>query len=66
MSDWIKHDGKGCPVDGDVLVLIQYRDGGIDADVAVYFSLRNFWKHKNSGFDIIAYQVITPYNPTED
>lgn len=27
MSEWIKHDGKGMPVDGDTLVLLRFLDG---------------------------------------
>jgi hypothetical protein len=26
-GEWIKHDGKGMPVDGDVLVRVKFGDG---------------------------------------
>jgi hypothetical protein len=26
-NDWIEHDGKGMPVDGDVHVKVKFRDG---------------------------------------
>ncbi|MDO6966966.1 hypothetical protein [Rhizobium alvei] len=27
---WIKHDGKGMPVDGDTLVEVKYENGNVD------------------------------------
>jgi len=30
MSEWIEHDGKGMPVDGDTLVYVRFADGWED------------------------------------
>ncbi len=66
MAKWIKHDGKGMPVDGDTLVFIRQRCGFESTRVTAAI----FWKagydnwtratKKFSGYDIIAYRVHTP------
>ena len=77
MSQWITHDGKGCPdfstkTRGSIVVC-QRRDGFI------YHTDDPFgydeWEHAEPGdhkyemyrqWDIIAYQVIEPYKGKQD
>jgi len=52
MGDWIKHDGGACPVDGDTIVEVRFKDGfkGMPTPAA-YLG----WTDS-----IIAYRVIEP------
>lgn len=37
-SEWIEHDGKGMPVDGETVVFVKFGDGGED------------WRHNKASF----------------
>jgi hypothetical protein len=66
MSQWITHDGKGCPVDRDQLVLIQRATGNVEFGKVEYFVVC-WWLWVSPGVaDIIAYQVIEPYKVKQD
>ena len=54
---WIPWAGGACPVSGNALIDITYRDGHI-AQCYRTDDLR--WKHINSGGDIIAYRIVHP------
>jgi hypothetical protein len=66
MVEWIKHNGKGMPVDGDTPVYVRQRCGFESTRVAPAV----FWKagydnwirasKKFSGYDIIAYRIHKP------
>lgn len=66
---WIKHDGKGMPVDGDVLVLCRFRDGEDEVSFGWKPSKASYWHHSCKGLsnwvhelpssaDIIAYRIV--------
>lgn len=69
MTDWIKHDGKGMPVDGETLVQVRFRDGWSDErhatnDKASYWHEDepegSSWVSTEDDDYIIAYRVHTP------
>lgn len=66
MTDWIKHDGKGMPVDGNTLVTVRFRDGREEKEHLNAFwwspiaGSRDHWTHTGHPADIIAYRVHTP------
>lgn len=64
-GEWVEHDGKGMPVDGDELVEIRCRNedlwkaifpGRGDIGASKASSLR--WPHRGTSGDIIAYRVV--------
>lgn len=58
---WIEWGGGGCPVSGDTVVEVKYRNplhGHINNRQACYFS----WSHEDDDGDIIAYRL---HNPQE-
>ena len=74
-SEWIEHDGKGMPVDGDVLVAVRFKDGepGFDDSPIPasywhnYEALASNWiavpdDPYDDGFTISAYRIATPIN----
>lgn len=74
-SEWIDHDGKGMPVDGDVLVAVKFKDGDEDF---INFPIRaEYWHSDNEGSNwvasntddddalITAYRIATPINEQE-
>lgn len=71
MSNWIEHDGKGMPVDGETLVHVRFPDGYEDTvsteGEALQPSPANYWSTSWSwtnttplNVEIIAYRVHTP------
>jgi hypothetical protein len=56
--NWIEWSGGECPVDGDEYVIIQLRDGSINASKACDF----VWEHTSADlpFSIVRYSVIHP------
>jgi hypothetical protein len=70
MSEWVKHDGKGCPVDGDdrYLQTITHHANG-EMSLAQFIAWSRSWQWKGrrnpDGWDIIAYQVVKTYKPQE-
>lgn len=73
-SEWIEHDGKRMPVDGDVLVAVRFKDGCNDFDDSPILASR--WHDDEigasnwikTGLDrifnatISAYRIATPIN----
>ena len=69
MGEWIEHDGKGMPVDGDTLVLVKFRDSSPHYSVDGSERKASFWHHDNPKFsnwsnldapaDIIAYRIVS-------
>lgn len=61
-SEWIEHDGKGMPVDGDTIVCIRMRDG--DETPASWNTAAEewiwTWGERDRTGDIIAYRVVKP------
>lgn len=65
MSEWIKHNGKGMPVDGSVLVDVRLADGfEHEPDLAKNWlerdGSRSNWHHERGSphpCDIVAYRV---------
>lgn len=62
MSEWIEHDGKGMPVDGDKLVEVRQRDGwesGRPVKASYWTISHDNWTHDHSrqAYDIVAYRV---------
>jgi len=56
-SDWIEWGGGDeCPVGGDVLVEVRFRDGGSGSGRASGLFL--CWLNRNCGADIIAYRIV--------
>lgn len=61
MTDWIKHDGKGMPVDGMTSVDVRFKSGTERTGRARRWNTRySQWRHYGDGFDIVAYRVHTP------
>lgn len=70
MSEWIEHDGKGMPVDGEILVHVRFPDGYEDThdyqgnplkpDRADYWSRSWDWMRPGAPLDveIFAYRVV--------
>ena len=63
MSEWIKHDGKSCPVMGSEMVDVKFRDGhedvGYSADwYSGWAGTRDHWLHKNDRSDIVEYRLV--------
>ena len=67
-GEWIEHDGKGMPVDGEAVVDVMFPDGEV-----VTAHKAGFWDYSdrnssnwvvpqwgNSGSRIIAYRVVKP------
>lgn len=67
-SEWIEHDGKGMPVDGDTEVEVRFPDGFVASAVsASYWHGRtdeaSSWvvpRWGNRGARISAYRVVKP------
>lgn len=63
MSEWIKHDGTGCPLDYDVPVNVKFRDGEPEdepenPETAGYWAMVvDMWTWDNRGCDIMEYRV---------
>ena len=55
-SDWIEWGGGECPVGGDVLVEVRFRDGRAERGRASDWCL--CWLNDNCGSDIIAYRIV--------
>lgn len=72
MGEWIEHDGKGMPVDGESYVHVRFRDGSADEPVIPFFEadkakywdddnpLLNNWLWGSCDLDseIVAYRVV--------
>lgn len=70
-TDWIVHDGKGMPVEGDTFVSVKTRLGkekesnfiGNDSDKASYWGCdedyENYWLPYNPNH-ITHYKIVTP------
>lgn len=54
MSDWIEWKGGECPVDGDTMVEVLYRDGEALEDCAECFG----WCNNGDADDIVAYRIL--------
>lgn len=55
MSEWIKHDGGPCPVDGGIRVEVRLRDGATDTRGASDL----YWDYAIPREDqIIAYRIV--------
>ena len=63
MTEWIDHDGKGMPVDGDCEVRPRRRNGMIDFRRK---ASRLSWEHTDSSYDIMAYQITYSPSPNSD
>jgi hypothetical protein len=59
MSDWIKHDGGACPVDGETRVFIRWRLGDYEPPMPL-LSWSLSWLHSGGDRDIIAYRLAEP------
>lgn len=66
MSEWIEHDGKGMPVDGDTLVYVKFSDGDDDSKCKRPMTA-SYWRHNWNrpeapfhGSDIVAYRIHEP------
>lgn len=59
MSDWIKHDGEGCPVDSKVSVSVKLRDGRVGS----YRADNLRWDHAGIEGDVVKYIVIKELQP---
>ena len=66
-SDWIEHDGGPCPVCGDAVVDLKFRDERISYNKTAmvycgFKSVEDWWKQesKDPTQDIIAYRVVKP------
>jgi hypothetical protein len=59
MSDWIKHDSKGMPVDGETLVHVRFGDGA-ETDVPVEAKVGgDCWKFGISASTrIVEYKIV--------
>lgn len=62
MSDWIEHDGKGMPVEGNSFVSVRFYDGCIDGEP--YWKAKNWYENwfwdtaQNCSANIVAYKVV--------
>lgn len=54
MSEWVKYDGKGCPLERDTLVEVELRDGIKLQDKAG----KLMWDSGTAGWHIYAWRVI--------
>lgn len=65
-SKMVKHDGSGCPVDGDDTVIVEFRDGLKSAHERADYWLpddedpRDYWRHNPTDprNDIVGYWVV--------
>jgi hypothetical protein len=59
MSEWIEHDGKGCPVDHGVDIVVRFRDG---YECPTSNAQGFMWPHSYSEnyLDIVAYRIVEP------
>ena len=67
MAEWIEHDGKGMPVNGNALVAVKFRDHspyyeGLDKAMPAkewngLCSNDSCWVHNGTDGDIIAYRL---------
>lgn len=59
--EWIKHDGKGCPVDSKCRVKVKFRDGYVGVWLAESLNESDeepsYWEFQNSENDIVEYMV---------
>lgn len=66
MSEWIKHDGTGCPVGLDVPVNVKFRDGEPEdepenpATAGYWTMVIDMWTWEDRGCDIVEYRVASP------
>jgi len=67
MSDWIKHDGDGMPVDPNKMVLVRWRNGEVHGPLQAAEwqiggkSPRDYWEHPpRSQMDIVEYCIVEP------
>ena len=59
VSEWIKHDGKSCPVSDDAIVYVKFRDGS--SPNGIYRATYWEWDWNRPKDDrIIAYRVVKP------
>lgn len=64
-EEWVKHDGKGLPVDGSQTVMVKFRDGWSKSADQKYSAchLVGMWswcEKFRHGSDIVAYRVVKP------
>jgi hypothetical protein len=65
-ADWIEHDGKGMPIDGETKVVLLFRDGDMRVGRAAHWDdggdEYSNWVHRadDPDFDIVSYRIITP------
>ncbi len=61
-GEWIEHDGKGMPVDGDVLVHVKFAVGGSDEDcepqTAMWWNHEENWIDHQDPFSITHYRIV--------
>ena len=62
MSDWIEHDGKGMPIDGEIRVHVKFRDGSESYREYPWLARMwgSNWEHypDHHEADIVAYRII--------
>lgn len=72
MNEWIEHDGKSMPVDGDTLVFVRFGDGSDDEKIGrepIKARWWHFWysiadsnwvwtENRSSTSDIVAYKIV--------
>lgn len=56
MSEWIEHDGSGCPVAGNTLVHVKFRGR---TDTARFLAKYLSWVHNDLRSDIVAYRIVS-------
>lgn len=65
-SDWIEHDGAGCPVSDLARVQVWFRfdrdaraaERSNHVDGVSAYGLRDCWTHQDAASDIIKYRVV--------
>lgn len=64
MTDWIEHDGRSVPVDGECFVLVRFRDG-FEERLGEEWKAKHWttqWFHypvDEPENDIVAYKVVS-------
>lgn len=61
MTEWIKHEGKGMPVDGATKVELKFRDGDTRIGTAGFWHDEDcsqwIFDREDPDFDIVAYRL---------
>jgi len=70
-GEWIKHDGKGMPVDGELFVDVRYLVGTERSSVQAKWLHASggplsdwIWPVPDDEFNIISYRIVEPHEPS--